>query len=221
MNEPQKILNAEQSALVAELTQVYGIEPEEIIFFTGDLKPFFLYEATCVLCNQLTDLHDINIEPMESYLPDSLSLRCTLTLANGDTRSAVGVVNIHEKIDGAKMSEQQVYQLASSRAIRNALRTAGIDLIKLHQLAKSSEQAVNFKVKSTKAALIAQAHLLGKEAFLIIGDEKRPWQHQLRVRYGVEHSNELSEELLADFVAYLRTLVPPPQQQQQQQKQAA
>lgn len=206
MSEPQKILSAEQSALVAELTMTYGIEPEDIIFFGTDPKPFLTYEATCALCNQLTMLDNIEIEPVASAFQDSLVFRCTLTLHDGRTRSAVGVVNINETVDGQPMSEQQVTQLASSRAIRNALKTAGIDLLKLHQQLLRDDDTLPFK--SNVASLIAQSHILGREAGLIMDDDKTAWYRLLRNRYGKSASNELTEDQLADFVAVLKTLVP-------------
>ncbi len=210
MSEQIKILNFEQSALVAELTETYGIEQGEIIFFSGDPKPFFTYEATCALCNQLIELHDITIETVQNFFTDSLALKCTLTMAGGITRGAVGVANLNETIDGAKMTEQQTYLLASSRAIRNALRTAGIDLLKLHRLAKNGGEIVDSKMTSNYVSLIRAAHQLGTDAFLIDGDNKRAWYGQLKARYGVNSSNELSEANLADFVAFLKTLVPSP-----------
>lgn len=207
-NQKQQTLNGEQIALVAELAETYGIEPEEISFFSADAKPFFSYEATCALVNQLTGVQDITIEPMEAVMPDSVSLRCSLLTEAGHTRSAVGVANVNETIDGLQMSDQQIYSLAGSRAIRNALRTAGIDLMKLHLNAKNGGNDLDFKVKTNVAALIGQAHQLGKAACLIIGDDKTTWYALLKNRYNVSKSNELDETQLADFVAVLRTLVP-------------
>lgn len=207
-NEKQKVLSGEQNALVVELTETYGIEPEEIMFFKNDVKPFLTYEATCTLINQLTGVQDITIEPMQSVLQDSLSLRCTLLTAAGYTRSAGGVANFNEAIDGVKMSEQQIYALASSRAIRNALKTAGIDLIKLHNRAKNGEDVLDFKTKSNAASLLAQAHKIGQQKGLIIGSDKSLWYHELWSRYRVGHSNELTEDQSADFVAFLNGYEP-------------
>lgn len=210
-NQKQQILNGEQTALVAELTQTYNIEPEEIMFFQNDAKPFFSYEATCALVNQLTKTQDITIEPMDSHLADALSLRCTLLTADGYTRSAVGVANFNEMIDGVKMSEQQIYSLASARAIRNALRTAGIYLMKLHNRAKNGDDVLEFKVKSNYDSLLAQAHIVGQEKRLIVGANKMLWYHELWSRYHVSNSNELTEAQLSDFVAYLNGYLPPVQ----------
>lgn len=206
MNEPQKILTAEQSALVAELTETYGIEPEEILFFENDKKPFLFYAATCALCNKLMKLQDIDISPAMSVSEDSFALKCSLIFPDGSARRAAGIVNLNETIDGKQMTEPQIFQLASARAIRNALKTANVDLISLHY--ESKGEVLNFKPKSNFASLIAQAHQLGKEALLIDGDNKRAWYLQIAKRYNANHSNELSEDQLSDFVAFLKTLVP-------------
>ncbi|MCW5959299.1 MAG: hypothetical protein KIS76_04000 [Pyrinomonadaceae bacterium] len=196
----------EQAEFAAELCETYGIDPDEVLFFTEDSRPFLTYEATCSLCNRLTELRSINIEPVKTVFPDSLSMKCTLTLASGDTRSAVGVANLNEEVDGKKLTEAQAYQLASSRAIRAALRTAGIDLLKLHNQQKTGFSGE--KQKSNFNTLLGQAHKLGAAAGLIVGDDKSAWRTILSNRYGVFHSNHLAEDELADFVAVLSTLAP-------------
>ncbi|HQU84837.1 MAG TPA: hypothetical protein PKY59_16990 [Pyrinomonadaceae bacterium] len=206
-NQPQKVLTSEQTNLVSELTSTYGIEPEDILFFGNDPKPFLTYEATCVLCNSLTMLNSIDIESVNSNFRDSYVFRCTLLTNDGRTRSAVGVVNANEVVDGKPLSEQQITQLGSSRAIRNALKTAGIDLMRLHNEAIKGDSS-NLPFKSSYASLLGQAHALGSEAQLIQGDNKAAWYAILQNRYGVSSSNQLNEEQLADFVAFLKTFVP-------------
>ncbi len=202
----------EQHALIAELSANYGIDPEEVIFFANDPRPFLSYEANCVLCNRLTDLRGIDIEPVNNGFIDSISYRCTLTTADGSTRSAVGVGNVNEvDNDGKKLNSGQLDQMASGRAIRNALRVAGIDLLKLHR------QALQGRVTPIEFAgppmdeysrLLRQAHALGNVAGIIIGDDKSAWRTILHNRYGVVHSNELNVEQLHDFCAVLGTLAP-------------
>lgn len=209
-DQPQVILSDQQKRLVAELVETYGIDAEEVIFFAGDPKPFLTYEATCVIANQLIDLPNIDIEPLETSFVDSLSLKCIVTLPNGWTRSNVGVVNMHETIDGRLMSSQQLYQAASSRAIRNALRTAGIDLIKLHT-SRGSDDTTEYTGpdRSSRANLLAQVHVLGTEAGLIgERNDRTAWKSFLFNRYGVESSAVLSEPALADLAAALKTLRP-------------
>lgn len=205
---PQKILNTEQKHLVAELCSAYGISPEEIIFFTDDSTPLFSYEATCVLCNRLTELKGIDLEPVNNGFVDSLSYRCTLTLPDGSTRSAVGVANVNETQDNVRLSGAQLTALASGRAIRNTLRVAAIDLLKLH--ARLNKDAIVFSglPRSNFENLVRQAHALGIEAGQIIGRDKSPYHAIMQNRYGKTHTNELTEAELADFVAVLKTLVP-------------
>lgn len=211
-NQKQKILNVEQNALVVELTETYGIKPEEIIFFGKDADPFLSYEATCRLSNRLLNLTDIDIEPVPSVHADSFSVKCSLVFGDGRTRRGVGVVNLNETIEGETMNDSQVYQLASARSIRNALKNADVDLIAEHRQA-TSDQPLEFKVKSNYVSLLGQAHILGEKKQLIVGDNKALWYQELWSRYRVGNSNRLDETQLADFVAYLNSYEPPVAQQ--------
>ncbi len=210
MNNTQEKTNTqEQNLLIAELSATYGIEPEEIIFFTGDPRPIFSYEATAVLCNRLTDLRGIDVEPVNNGFVDSVSYRCTLTQADGCSRSAVGVANVGEK-DGSDntLKSSQLIELASGRAIRNALRVAGIDLLKLHNQSKNVVIEYTGPSVSNYQSLLRLVHILGQEAGLIIGDDKSAWRQILDNRYGVRASSDLNEDQLADFAAVLKTLAP-------------
>lgn len=198
MNQTKKQFDT----LTQELVTRYGIEPDEVIYYPGDPKPHLRYEAACILANALVpDLTGIVIEPVESVQDDSISLLCSLRLANPDRmRNAVGVANRGEPLDGGEaMSDQQLYQLASSRAMRAALRVAGIDLIKLHY--GSAEP-----VKDNRTALIAQAHALGDEiGYIGPGDDKTLWRLVLRNRYrGTDSCSGLTDSQLADLVAFLQ-----------------
>lgn len=209
MKKPLSILNEQQQTLVDELTGMYGIEKEQIFFFENDSKPFLTYEANAQLCNQLTNLIHIGVEPVPSAFADSVAVKCSIAFQNGNERSAIGVANLSEKVDeDFEISEQQAMNLASSRALRNVLRTAGIDLLKLHQQAISGENNLAFRPKSNFVSLLGQAHQLGKEAGLIVGEDKTAWYAILRNRYGVDKSNHLTEDMLANFVAFLGTLTP-------------
>jgi hypothetical protein len=207
MNEPVKTLTNQQLSIVQDLTARYGIEAEDIIFFNDEAKPTLTYRGNCALCNQLLNPRDIDIYPITSVSPDSISLKCTIIWDETKTRHGVGVVNRSETSDGKPLTDSQIYELASSRAIRNALKNSDVDLFKLHQ--QSNGEILEFKVKSSKATLIARVHILAKEALLIQGDNKSAYFLQLYKRYRVNHSSELSEQQLEDFAAFLNSLVPP------------
>ena len=207
----QQIFTPEQRALKIELVTTYGLDPEEIIFFSADADPFFGFEACCILCNKLADLHDINTDLPASQFPDSVPVKVSITLADGKTRSSVGVANKGETDgDGNELNSEQIFYLACGRGLRNVLRIANIDLVKLHRERTTGVVEPQFSGSplSNYDNLLRQVHVLGQEADLIIGDDKGPWRKIIMNRYGVWHSNELNEEQLADFAAVLRTLVP-------------
>lgn len=209
MNNERK-LTAEQQQLVNELVKAYGIEPDQVLFYNEKPDPFFTYEAVCALCNQLTDLAEISVETIPSPFANSIAARCTLVSENG-RRSAEGFANISQTINGEKMTEPQLLGLASSRAMRNALKLANINLFTAHKRAQTTGEITSASEggDNYRNALIGQAHALGGEAGLIFGSDKRAWRRQMAIRYGgIESSKDLSEAQLLDWIAFLRTLVP-------------
>ena len=206
-----KTYTAEQAALVQAITSQFDVQPDEVVFFGDDPRPLLAYEATCVIANQLVpDLNSIIIEPVQSVADDSVSILCTLRFADGKMRGAVGVANAGEPGDGGEvMSEQQLQQLASSRAIRNALRVAGIDLIRLIRSRTDAAASPAPAGRTNRDNLVAQAHALGTECGYIRGTDKITWRRLLNNRYGVASSADLTEPQLADLVAMLRTVNEP------------
>lgn len=216
-NTKEKTYTQEQHALIAELAATYGLEPDQIIFFGDDPKPLFDREATAILIHRLTDAVGIEDDLVPAPVGDAIAVKYRVTFADGSSAASTGMANMAEMLNGEIMSQEQLKSLATSRASRSALTNKGIDLLKLHNQAAHGKNVATLPVKSTRAKLIAQAHLLGQEAGMIVGvktvngpnqEDKSLWQGCLRGRYGVSNSNELSDELLSDFVAFLNSLVP-------------
>jgi len=209
--QKQEILNAEQSRLVAELSALYGIDPDQVIFFTGDPQPFFEHEAAAVLVRYLAGARGIKNMSVESKFPDTIAMYVEIAFEDGFTSGAEGYANVNELLNGQKMTEDQLRRMATGRAMRTVLVDAGVNLLKLHH--KAMHRAVDdAPERSNRSRLIARAHALGSEMGLIVntgeGIDKTLWQGTLTARYGVTNSNELGDDLLADFVAFLNTLAP-------------
>ncbi len=206
MTMENRKLTQHQSELIQILVTAYDLDEKEILFFDESTDPFFTYNASCLLINQLVNPRDIQNLPFEAENTDSIARQIVITLGDGRTRSSVGVVNLRETIFGVEMSDAQRQELAAARGMRGTIRLFGLDLMKLHF---SDGQVLDFKVKTNKASLLGQAHQLGKLLCWIVGTEKSAWYIQLKTRYNVEHSNELSETQLSDFVAFMRGLLQP------------
>ncbi len=206
-----KNLNLAQTILADQLVDEYGINREDILFFDEKPEPVLMFPANCALLNRLVNPANIQDLPYETGSPDTVAREVIITLADGRQRASVGVVNLRETIEGKEMSDPQRKELAASRAMRGALLLANIDLIKIHQ---SGGNLLEFTTKTNKASLLGQAHLLGRELFWIVktddGEEKAAWHFQLKIRYGKDHSNELSDVQLADFCAFMRGLLSQP-----------
>ncbi|MCC6328953.1 MAG: hypothetical protein IT174_10585 [Acidobacteria bacterium] len=210
--KPKRPLNKEQANLVAEISSTYGTEPDDIVFFSADVKPLLGYETQCVMLNRLYKPSHVNIEPVPPVSPDSVAYSVSLQWPDTTGASAVGVANVNETIDGEKQSDQQIVWLASSRALRSALRIRGIDLLKLHFKQSDKLQFVaGSPQRSNRSNLIAQAHALGTESGLIYGDDKTLWYRLLSRRFKTSSSSLLSEPELADWVAYLKSLTAEPE----------
>ena len=200
----------QQNDLTAEFVTAYGIDAEDILFFNEKPEPFFTYEAASAICNQLLDIDDIDIEPVASVFSDSLTVRCTI-ISGDKRRAAVGVASFFEEIDGVALTNNQVLGLASARALRNTLKSSGIDLLKAHRKAQSTGEILDFisADKQLRNKLLAEAHSLGIEVGLIYLSDKSAWQRFLASRYaGIESSGSLDNEQLADLIAVLRSMKP-------------
>jgi hypothetical protein len=205
MNKEQKILSDEQRTLLKTLIETYNLTPEDVVFFADESEPTLSFEAQCVLLNSLTDVQKIDLEAVPAISSDSVARRTTLKFPDGRERSAVGVANLSESLEGSTMSERQTDFLASSRSIRAATRTAGINLIKLHLETIGIPAS---PAKSNRTVLIAQIHKIANELAFITRSSREPYEVLLWKRYGVRSCNELGDDALADFAAYLNALVP-------------
>lgn len=213
MKDKKTTLTADQKRFVDELVAAYGIDRADVTFFPNDPQPFLGYEAQTALANRLADIRDIDSSVEPATRPDAVTIKCRLELLNGCTRSGIGVANTGELgADGKPMSHQQQLYTATSRALRNALRAAGFDLIKLHQAAASDEDYAwcgTGRIESPRKILLRQVHVLGEEAGLIRGQDKQAWQTYLVNRYERKHSGDLDDAQLADLAAVLRAMTTP------------
>ena len=213
----------QQNELIAEYCAHYGLEPEQIMFFTDDPKPFFDREATAILLNRLLDVAGIEDTPVPSIFPDNFSIQYRVTFADGTFAGSTGMANLNEKLDDQPMTPEQIKSLATSRAARSALLNKGIDLVKLHEASKSASNNVaqfSGPPVSNEAKLLREVHALGYETSYIVDSwfeeadgrrkftDKAAWKRLLNNRYGVDRSSDLSEDQLSDFAAFLRTMLP-------------
>lgn len=202
----KRILTKDQAALIAEISATYGTEPEDILFFTADLKPLLGYETSCVMLNRLLRPSYVNIEPVAPVSTDSVAYACRLQWPDGTGASAVGVANTGETIDGQRQTDQQIVWLASSRALRGALRLRGVDLLRLHYDSQQPERFQWSGPSDHRQNLLSRVHALGAETGVITGSDKRLWYKLIDLRYESKSSSDLSDEQLADFAAYLASL---------------
>ncbi len=198
-----------QMQLVSELTQDYGINPDQMTFFGDDPRPTFDAEAAAHLARTLAGAKGVAIGPAAIELPDTIRMECGLTFGDFFS-SGTGSAHLKETIDGTEMSIPQLERLASSRAIRSALVYAGIDLLKLHRQKRSGVVQFTGPDKTNRERLLARIHALGTEVGLIDSDNRAAWVGSLKRMYGVDSSAQLADSQLEDFAAWLNSLKPQP-----------
>lgn len=199
---------AEQNILIAEYCATYGLEPEQITFFTDDPKPFFDREATAILLHKLTNAVGIEDVPLASVFPDNITIQYKVTFEDGSFASSTGMANLNEKIDGEAMSPEQIKSLATARAARSALTNKGIDLVKLHEATKGNVAQFSGPAQTEREKLLREVHALGSEVGFIIGTNKDHWYQLLERRYGAPASSSLGDGDLKDLAAFLKSLRP-------------
>lgn len=209
-------ISPKQAELVQELVEAYGIDPAKVRFFNDEPEPFLGYENDCIVLNRIApDVRGITPTAQISPFADSIGVRVELEFADGQKRSGLGVANLNECDEhGEVLSSTQILLMAQARALRAALRTAGISILQLHRRHKLNSTVAEMPApKTERAALLAQVHALGYEAGLIKSwtgpdgsnnTDKSHWRSYLMHRYGVSSCDQLSNELLADLAASLR-----------------
>lgn len=198
----------EQNSLIAEYCATYGLEPDQIIFFTGDPKPFFDREATAILIHKLTDAVGIKDYPVASVFPNNITIQFEITFEDGSFASSSGIANLDETMDGEKMTAEQIKSLATSRAARSALTNKGIDLIRLHEATKGNVTQFAGPPQTERERLLREVHALGCEVGYIINKNKDFWYALLLNRYRVTGTDQLGDGNLKDLAAFLKSQRP-------------
>ncbi len=209
---PEEKYTPAQLDVVRDLVETYGIDHTEIKFFADDPQtPFIGYDASCVMLDKLMpDLVEIDVDFEKAQLQDSIQIKVRLTDARGRKRAGVGIVNRNEKdAEGNPLTDQQLHYTALARALRSALRAAGIDLIKLHRNRSNiAEFSGVADVRAEAERLRREVHALGSEVGFIDGTDKTHWRRFLTNRYKVASSSHLGVEQLADLASALKALRP-------------
>lgn len=215
--QTQNFLKDDQKALIVELSETYKFPASEIVFFDGEPEPTLGYEAQAAMCDALENPLSIAMEAITPVSSDSVGFQCILTLQDGRVRSNIGIANVLENIDGKLLTQQQLEALAQSRAFRNTLKIANINLIRRHFEKKQGvETAPGNEIADEQKERIrfyASIHAFAVEAGLIFKNEdntpnKEGYRRVLSQRYDVGTSALLSLAELRDFEAFLKALAP-------------
>lgn len=224
MNTQQNIYTKEQHQLIAEFAATYGLEPEQIRFYSNDPQPFFDRDATAVLIHKLTTAVGIEDDLVPPPSADAIAVKYRITFEDGTFASSTGIANLSETDgDNNPLTPEQLQSLATSRASRSALRNKGLDLVKLHAATKRGPSGIEFSgpPQTERQRLLREVHASGYGCGYIFdtwggdhGDrqkyvDKSGWRRILATRYnGVEASSDLTDLQLKDLASFLRSQRP-------------
>lgn len=214
--QQQKILNSEQSKILAELCAAHELEPEQISFHENETTPIFNYEAINYLSLKLTDIQDIKTQIV---MRDDVSAKasCRVELEDGRTRSIEETAYLGEPIGGDSTIDtlRLAEQVAQSRAARKGIRSVGINLFAAHKkFMETGEIAESHTRHDPRYADYQEIKVLAKKLGLITIEEKNgkmvenkdKYQILLQKNFDVISQTELDDVKLHRFKVLLRSL---------------
>ncbi len=184
----KKFLSKEQTELVNEFVGVHGLEARQISFDGNSTEPIFDYEALNFLRLRLTDLQDT--DPWIAERNESLGIvtaKCTATLTDGRTASDLGSAQIGEILhDGTQIENfMRAEPVALARALRRAIRSAGINLLRAHRnFMKTGEIACGGIDEEFNSKIGKEIHALAGEWGHLKRNDKTAYQDFIENVFG-------------------------------------
>lgn len=203
----RKILTLEQRQLTEEFINTYDFSPEQISFEGTSPEPIFDYEALNVLRLRITDIQTADVEIVERNMQLGIvSAKCTVYLPDGRSANDIGsamfpTFNEEGNLktegeimpDGSRLGNLiQAQNVALSRALRRAIRAAGINLLKAHKQFIQNGQVTNAEVdEEFQSPIGKEIHKLAGEWGHIKGKDKTAYQDFIESVFGTGNRSTL------------------------------
>jgi hypothetical protein len=202
----KQILSPDQKKLVLEFDAHHGIDPNQISFKGDSLEPIFDYKALSVLRLKLTDIVDMHASIEErDHATGLVTARCTATLPSSRSVSDLGTAYVGETLGNgmvvANMIEAQ--NVALARALRRAIRAAGVNLLKAHQLWLQLGTIAQSDPLDGRKVRQRELHALRDEW----GDSDEQYRDFIERLFGVRSSLQLNDEQMSQLVSTYRKLI--------------
>ena len=216
MSQP-KYTNA-QLTLIQELCLKHGLQPDQISFDGTEITPIFDYEAVCALSLKLTDIADIScrmLPPTSEPLPNGLgtlrssNAECTVTLADGRTRTCVDSAHLGETAGGVRfVTPREADGLAQNRAVRRGIRSVGVNLYNAHRkFIETGEGTAGHLDHDPRTPIYAELHALATELDLIEYGDKAEYREYIAENYaGRTSAKDLDDVELQRMLIAFRSL---------------
>ena len=208
----RNVLTIAQDDLVKELIETYGLEAEQIGFEGDDANPILDYEALCVMRINLTDFQDVQIsEPVINIEQKSVSVKCTITLRDSRTVNVSEDVALGDPKPDGKLIEtiREAKVFARARAMRFAIRTAGVNLMRAHRDFMKTGKVATASPVDPRTPIYQEVHLLAAKLGFIQGKDKSAYEGYIAEMFeGRTSSKDLNDielqKLLVSFRSFAR-----------------
>jgi hypothetical protein len=205
-----KTFTLEQSNLVKDFIELYGLSEEQISFDGETIEPIFDFEALCVLREKLTRFQSVDTsKTLFNQETNEAECVCTIITQNNLPVSVSDFAQIGEMMPDGKRIENsmQAKRVARARAMRSGIRAAGVNLLKAHKSYVESCDILDFKPVDPRIAKRKEVHVLAKELGLIKDEDKSEYQKFIAETYdGRTSSNDLEEKELQRLIVTFRAM---------------
>ncbi len=160
----KRILTGEQEQLASEFVSNYGIERSQISFENDRPNPIFDYNALTILAGIFCNF-EIKIG-LPQHTDFGVQILASVQLPNNKPLEFPETAYLDEKLpDGTTVADRRTLDtLVRSRALRTAIRTGGVDLVKAHRnlIAGNPPQTIA-QVVSVEDIMRREIHALAGE----------------------------------------------------------
>lgn len=214
MSENNKKYTPEQLQLAREFVDGYGISLEQISFEAEKLEPIFDFEALCLLREKLTRFHSVDTTRSNfNAETNEAEVICSIINESGRIITCSDFAQIGELMpDGSKVeTSMQAKRLARARAMRSAIRQAGVNLLKAHKNYLESGEVLDFRPVDPRISKTKELHVLAEQLGFIVktndGIDKTEYQKFIAETYdGRTSSKDLDDIELQRLIITFRAM---------------
>lgn len=193
-----KTYTPSQAAIVRELCDTHGLDPEQISFDGDEIVPMFDFEAVSLLSLKLTDIQSIDCWLVGTDVDARSIAKCTVTLPDGRTRSCEDTAFLGEILGNGVIIEtrRMADSTAQNRAARRGIRSVGVNLYRAHRKFMETGEVASGDLRyNPRNANYAEIHVLASEIGLIADGDRSAYRNYLAALFPETFDAVLPDEV--------------------------